>query len=120
MRRDAIYNFLDGISKVGRKKPLLSLRGFFLPAVYPKKSLPVPFLFPWIGVVMVAALLPETRAVALHKLQAIEPFGALIEVELGHQQAHRATMFGFQILTVVLESNHYIIIIEIGKREIGR
>src|SRR6266568_4580544 len=107
MRRDAIYNFLDGISKAGRKKPLLSLRGFFLPALYPKQSLPVSLLFPWIGMIMVAALFPETRAVALHKLQAIEPLGALIEVELRHQQAY---------LTVVLESNHHIIVVEIGKR----
>ena len=66
--------------------------------------------------IMVAALFPETRAVALHKLQAIEPLGAFVEVELGHQQAYRATVLGFQILTVVLESNHYIIIVEIGKR----
>src|SRR5712691_4137444 len=115
MRRDAIYNFLDGISKAGRKKPLLSLRGFFLSALYPKKSLPVAFLFPWIGVIVVAALFPETGAVALHKLQAIEPLGAFVEVELRYQQAYRTTMFGFQILTVVLESNHHIIIVEIGK-----
>src|SRR5437764_11948507 len=60
--------------------------------------LPVPFLFPWVRVIMIAALLPETRAVALHKLQAIEPLGALIEVEPGHQQAYRATVIGFQIL----------------------
>src|SRR5437660_12337937 len=78
--------------------------------------LPVPFLFPWIGMIMVAALFPEPGAVALHKLQAIEPLGAFVEVELRHQQAYRTTVLGFQILTVVLESNHHIIIVEIGKR----
>src|SRR5437588_2974131 len=83
--------------------------------IYVLTGLPVSLLFPWISMVMVAALLPETRAVALHKLQAIEPLGALIEVELGHQQAYRATMLDFQILPIVLESNHHIIIVKVGK-----
>ena len=49
-----------------------------------KYMLPISLLFPWIGVVMISALFPEAGAVALHKIEAVEPLGAFVEVELGH------------------------------------
>ncbi len=53
--------------------------------------------------VMIAALLPEAGAITLHKLQAIEPFRALIEVQFRHNQANGAAMIGFQILPIMFE-----------------
>src|ERR1700694_5659711 len=69
--------------------------------------------------VMIPALLPEAGAVTLHKLQAIEPFRALIEVELWHDQANGAAVIGFQILPIMFDRDEYIVIIQIGKGEIG-
>src|SRR5690348_2831996 len=88
--------------------------------IAPLQLLPVALLFPWISMVMVATLLPEAGAVTLHKLQAVEPLGALVEVELGHNQPHRATMLGVQVLTIMLDGNQHIVIIKISQRHIGR
>ena len=60
--------------------------------------------------------LQEAGAVALYKLQAVKPLGALIEVELRHNQPHRATMFGVQVLTIMLDRNQHIVIIKISQR----
>src|SRR2546421_3308785 len=86
----------------------------------PHKLLPVAFLGPRVGVVVVAALLPETRTVALHKLQAIKPLGTFVKVKLWHQQAYRSTVLRLQILTIMFESDHHIIVIKVSKREIRR
>src|SRR5258708_37052454 len=84
-----------------------------------KSCLPVAFLLPGVGVVVVAALLPEARAVSFHKLQAVEPFRAFIEVKFGYEQTNGTTVLGCKIFSVVLEGNHHIIVIEIAEREIG-
>src|SRR5437588_2936273 len=102
------------VGKVPHGGLLRSPCGTF-PSLPSTPLLPVPFLFPRVSVVVVAALLPEARAVMFHELKAVEPFCALVEVELGYQQAYRATMVGFQVLTVVLERDHHIVIIEICK-----
>ena len=76
-------------------------------------SLPVPLLSPRIGMIMVAALLPEARAVAFHEFQAIEPFGALVEVEFRDDQADGAAMFNFKVLPVVSDGNQHIVVIQV-------
>ena len=60
---------------------------------------------------MIAALFPEAGAILGHKFQAVEPLGAFIGVEFGNQQAHRAAVIGFEVLAIVFEDNHYIVII---------
>src|SRR6266852_4156866 len=81
--------------------------------------LPVPFLLPGVGVVVIAAPLPEAGAVMLHELEAVQPFGALVEVEFGNDQAHGAAVFGFQFFSVMLEGNNHIIVVQIGQWQIG-
>ena len=47
---------------------------------------------PWIATVVVAERLPEPRLVAVDDAQAAHPFGALPEIEMRHDQPHRAAM----------------------------
>ncbi len=54
------------------------------------------------------------------KFQTVEPFGAFIGVELRHQQAHGTAVVGLQVLTIVLENDQGIIVIQRGKGQVGR
>src|SRR5712692_7122555 len=55
---------------------------------------PVSFLGPRIAAHVVAVLLPEARAIAVHELQAADPLGALPEVQVRHEQTQRPAVLG--------------------------
>src|SRR5258708_15772315 len=82
-------------------------------------GLPVALFFPWIGTVVVAALLPETRAIMLHKLRAVEPVRARVGIEFRYEQAYRAAVIRFKVLSIVFDDDHDIIIIQVAKRQVG-
>ncbi len=82
-------------------------------------NLPISLFCPRVGVVVVAALLPETGVVALHEFEAVKPFGAFIEVEFWHDETYRTAVFHFQVCAIVLDGDHYIVVVEIGERKIG-
>src|SRR5262245_18555832 len=67
------------------------------------QKLPVALFLPGIGVVVVATNFPEARAILLHKLQTTEPLGALVGIELRHDQSHRTTMDRLQRLAIMLK-----------------
>src|SRR5581483_2704238 len=89
-------------------------------AMHSASRLPVALFLPRIGAIVVAALLPEAGTVAFHEFQAVEPLGAFIGIELGNDQAYRATVIRLQILTIVLERDQYIVVVEIFQWNIGR
>ena len=62
--------------------------------------------------VVIAAPLPEAGTVLLHELEAVQPFGAFVEVEFGDDQARGAAVFGFQFLPVVFEGDNYVVVIQ--------
>src|SRR5712692_10402606 len=78
--------------------------------------LPVALFFPGIGAVVVAALLPETGAIMLHKLQAVEPPRALVGIEFRYEQAYRAAVIRFKVLSIVFDDDHDVIIIQVAER----
>src|SRR5262249_31002782 len=49
----------------------------------------VPLLFPGVGVVVVATILPVSRLVAGYEANSGEPLRALPEVQIGDERAHR-------------------------------
>src|SRR5207248_271685 len=68
------------------------------PAVAP--CLPVAGLLPGISFVVIAALLPEPKPVALHELQTAQPLGRLPEVFRRHEQAECPAVVWRQLLAV--------------------
>src|SRR5829696_90131 len=62
---------------------------------------PVALLAPGVAVVVVAQGLPEAGDVVGGELQSPHPLGALPEVQVRHQQAGRATVYGLQGLPLV-------------------
>jgi hypothetical protein len=63
--------------------------------------------------IMVAALLPEARAVVFHELKAVEPFGALVEVEFRDYQADGPPVFNLKVLPVMFDGNQHIVVIQV-------
>src|SRR5262244_3438085 len=60
----------------------------------------IPLLLPGVGVVVIAADLPEAGFVVLHEAQAGDPLGALPEVEIGHEATHGRAVLELERLTV--------------------
>src|SRR5438477_12741633 len=58
------------------------------PYRHPPCSSAEPFLAPRVGVVVVAASLPESGAVFGHELDRARPLGALPEVTARHHESH--------------------------------
>src|SRR3954453_18126607 len=56
----------------------------------------VPLLGPGVASVVVAVALPEPGLVLRHQRQARDPFGALPEVQVRHQQSDRTPVLGGQ------------------------
>ena len=69
---------------------------------------------------MVAALFPETGAVAIHEFDALQPFGAFPEVIFRNNRAHRATMIARDLLPFPFIGEQNVGIGEIGQSQIGR
>src|SRR5918911_1742723 len=61
----------------------------------------VALLFPWITVIVIAERFPEAWRVPVRQAQATDPFGALPEVEVWHDQPRRAAMLRCQRLILV-------------------
>src|SRR4029077_6220564 len=80
---------------------------------------PVPLLAPWIAVHVVSIRLPEAGLVVLDEAQPAHPFGALPEVEVGHQQAGRPPMLGMQRLAVELERDPGLAPGDVLERQVG-
>src|SRR5258708_36124994 len=81
--------------------------------------LPVALLAPRIGVVVVTGHLPEARAVVLAELAAAQPLRALVKLELGDRQPHRAAVLRLQILPILLERHQHAVDSEVGARHVG-
>src|SRR5215208_5882359 len=62
---------------------------------------PVALLAPGVSVVVVAQRLPEAGDVVGGELQTPHPLGALPEVQVRHEQAGRAAVYGLQGLPLV-------------------
>src|SRR5215211_1113760 len=77
---------------------------------------PEPLLLPGVAVVVVAEALPKAGLVGVQQLDPPDPFGALPEVQLRHQQPGRAAVLGLQVLAVVAERDPSLAIHEILKR----
>src|SRR5699024_11946389 len=62
---------------------------------------PISTLFPYTTLfrsIVIAALLPEARRVIGQEFDALQPFGALPEIEMRHHQPHRTAMLLLQRL----------------------
>src|SRR5687767_7089958 len=68
----------------------------------------VALFTPRVTVVVVAAALPVTRLVALGEADAREPLGALPEIKVGDDTAHRRPVRATQRLPVELEGHQRI------------
>src|SRR5512138_2072770 len=60
----------------------------------------IPLLEPRVAVVVVAAHFPEAGLVVHRELDALDPLGALPEIELGDHHAQRAAMLAADRLAV--------------------
>src|SRR6202035_1145226 len=79
----------------------------------------VALLRPGIPVVVVAVALPEPRFVMVEELESGHPLGALPEVEMGNQQAGRATVLLWEGLPFVLPDHPGLASGHVGEREVG-
>src|SRR5579883_136163 len=80
----------------------------------------IALLRPGIAMVVVSPLFPEARAVGGDEFDAPDPFGALPEIELRHDRAHRPAMLAGERLPLPGMRQQYIVIGEIGERQVGR
>src|SRR5437867_1591403 len=85
----------------------------------PRLLVRIPLLFPWIGVHVIAVLLPESRWIHVEELEGAQPLGRLPEVELRDHQAHRPAMIRLDVAPVVLEGEQHVVVPEILERRVG-
>src|SRR4051794_3742159 len=86
----------------------------------PRSVPPVPLLFPWIAVVVVAVGLPEAGLAVVAQLGAAAPLRALPEVQMRDQQPGRAAVLGLQRLATVLVGDPRPSAGQVLEREVGR
>src|ERR1700730_6377315 len=73
-------------------------------------SLPPVALFgPRVAAHVIAVLLPETGLVAVHELEPAHPLGALPEVQVGHEQTQRPTVFRADRLAIAHVDEHVLV-----------
>src|SRR6266511_1376217 len=83
-----------------------------------RESESVPFLFPVVGVVVVAVALPEAGLVAGAQLEAAEPLGALPEVLRGDNEAQRPAVIRLQRLAVGAPRDQRVVVLDRGERDV--
>src|SRR5215207_2526241 len=77
------------------------MRQASLPRISVTSVPPVALLAPRVAVVVVAERFPEAWLVVVQQPQAPDPFGALPEVEVWHEQARRSAVLGLERLAAV-------------------
>src|SRR3989304_869550 len=70
------------------------------PTTRPITSSGIPLLFPGVGGVAIAALLPVAGLLLPGEADGPHPLGALVYVFVGHHQAQGPAVFGGQVLAV--------------------
>src|SRR5262245_40495850 len=80
----------------------------------------VALLEPGIAVVVIAAHLPEARLVVHREFNALDPLGALPEVELRDHHAQRPAMLAADRLAVPAPGQQRVVGREVGERHVGR
>src|ERR1043165_980037 len=78
----------------------------------------IALLFPRVGVVVVAARLPEAGLVVAHELEAGDPLRALPEVEVGHEAAHRRAVLERERLLVQAVRHERVLARRLGERHV--
>ena len=79
----------------------------------------VTLLEPGIAVIVVAAHFPEARLVEHRELDALDPLGALPEIELRDHDAQRPAMFPADRLAVPAPGQQHVVGGEIRQRHVG-
>src|SRR6185437_4254244 len=79
----------------------------------------VALFLPRVSVHVVAIGLPEAGLVAVEQVKAAHPFSALPEVQMRHEQPHRAAMLGRQRLAVVAERQPRLAAGHVRDRQVG-
>src|ERR1035441_845961 len=74
----------------------------------------VALLAPGIAVHVVAVLLPEAGAVAIHDFDARQPFGAFPCIEPRHDQTRRTAMLGRNRLAIVMKGHQRVLGQKVG------
>src|SRR5208282_613116 len=80
---------------------------------------PVALLAPRVAVIVIAAHLPEARAVLGGKLDALQPLGTLPEIEPGNDHAHRTAVLAAQGLALPARGEKHVAACELGERHVG-
>lgn len=80
----------------------------------------IPLLGPRVAAHVIAVLLPESRGVPVHQLDAAHPLRRLPEVQVRHDQASRAAVLGEEWLAVVVGRDEVPLPQEIIERQVGR
>src|SRR5215213_8221161 len=80
----------------------------------------VALLAPGVAAVVVAVLLPEPRAVPRAQRDPADPLGALPEVQVRHEHAHRPTVLDRQRPPVELPGDPRLAARHVGQRQVGR
>ena len=88
------------------------------PSFYHPAVLPVALFLPGIAVVMIAALLPETRLVLRAKLNTVAPLRALPKIALRHKHSHRTAMNGLERLALVFVGEEHALVVCDFQRQI--
>src|SRR5690348_9218570 len=78
----------------------------------------IALLFPRIAAIMIAALFPKARAVLRDQFDALDPFRAFPEIELGHDRTHQAAMLVRQRLALPGMRQQHIVVVEIRERKV--
>src|SRR6185437_5414596 len=78
-------------------------------------KLAIAFLPPGVAAIMIAALFPKALTIGGHEFDAPQPFGALPEIELGHDGAHRAAMLARQRPALPGMGEQHVLVVEIGE-----
>src|SRR5215475_12075291 len=79
----------------------------------------IALLLPGITVVVIAAHFPKARLVERRELDALDPLGALPEIEAGDHYAQRAAMLAADRLAVPAPGEQHILGREVGERYVG-
>src|SRR5439155_3005134 len=98
----------------GSRQPYRSASG-----AHPPSVAAVALFLPGIAAPMVAKGFPESELLPLFEPKALDPLGALPEIEVGHDQPGRTAVLGRQRFAVGLIGNERLVIHQVGDWQIG-